>query len=277
MGGVDVIPGVSGGTMALVLGIYDRLVVALSHFDRRLLRHVLRREWTAAARHLDVGFLLPLGFGISAGVLSLASAMHWLLLHHPQETNATFFGLILGSSVLVARMVPRWKPGTIAALVAGALFAFWLVGLKALQDPPAGLPYLFFCGAVAICAMILPGISGSFILLLLGRYVHVTGLVRQLLHREFTVRLLLEVTVFTLGCVVGLLAFSRLLRWLLATHASVTTAALCGFMVGSLRKLWPFTEASEMSAGQTLLLSGLALGAALLVLALDALSRRRRA
>lgn len=240
MGGADIIPGVSGGTVALILGIYDRLVTAISRCDLTLLSHAKRREWNAAAAYVDLRFLIALGTGIVLGVAGLASLMHYLLEHQLQATLAAFFGLILASSVLVARVINRWGPAELLLLPAGAIFAYWLVGLPTLNSPPDGNLYVFLCGMIAICAMILPGISGAFILLILGKYHDITGLLKDVLHGEISLGVLVTIATFVLGCLIGLLSFSKVLRWLLARHESVTMAILCGFMAGSLRKVWPF-------------------------------------
>jgi putative membrane protein len=241
MGGADIIPGVSGGTVALILGIYRRLVTALSRFDLGFVRRVRRGELLEAARHVDLRFLIALGCGILVGIVSLASLMHHLLTdeHLRPLTLAAFFGLILASGVLVGRRVGRWS-GTTAALAAGGTaLAFWITGLESVVVE-ASYPYLFFCGSVAICAMILPGISGAYILLLLGMYLHVTGAIKGLPRGELSADNLLTIAVFCAGCAVGLLIFSKLLRWMLARYTGPTMALLGGFMIGSLRKIWPF-------------------------------------
>lgn len=240
MGAADIVPGVSGGTMALILGIYERLVAAISHVDLELLGHVRSRRFVDAAEHADLRFLAALLAGIGTGVVSLASLMHYLLEHERAATYGLFFGLILASSWLVARMVERWSPVEVGAVVGGAFFAFWLVGLVPVVAEPTAL-YVFGSGAIAICAMILPGISGAFILLLLGMYYHVTGLLKGLAAGAITGEALSTVALFGAGCVTGILVFSRVLRFLLDRFHSVTMAVLCGFMFGSLRKIWPFT------------------------------------
>jgi putative membrane protein len=242
MGGADVIPGVSGGTVALILGIYERLVAALSNVDRQLLVHLRRREWRAAAVHLDLRFLVALGSGIALGIGGLASVMHYLLDQHAVATWSFLFGVILASSLLVARRVERWSPGAIVAGVLGAAFAYWLVGQLPTTTIAPGYGYVFLCGAVAICAMILPGISGAFVLVLLGMYFHVTGVLKTTLAGNVTLDGLLTIFVFVAGCGVGLLSFSKFLRWLLSRHESWTMAALGGFMIGSLRKIWPLKD-----------------------------------
>ena len=248
MGIADVIPGVSGGTVALILGIYERLVTAISHVDLEFLTDLRRRRWRRAAAHLDAGFLVLLLSGILLGILSLANVMKHLLEHQRQHTHAVFFGLILASSLLVARLIRLWTPLAIAMLVAGAAFAYWLVGLLP-AAPPAGLWYVFVCGMVAICAMILPGISGSFILLILGKYDDILGIIREMTRGQFTGEAVAVLAVFATGCAVGLIGFSKLLKSLLARHYNGTMAVLCGFMVGSLRKIWPFKGVESAETG----------------------------
>ncbi len=245
MGGADIIPGVSGGTVALILGIYERLVTAISRFDLALLRHLRHGQFRAAARHVDLRFLLALGCGIATGIVGLASVMNYLITTPATRpyTLAAFFGMILASGVLVGRMVGRWDIAKACFCIAGATAAFWITGLTptAISNPLA--LYVFVCGVIGICAMILPGISGAFILLLLGMYVYVTDALKALkgIHSgEFTVEHLLTIVIFAAGCAVGLLSFSKILRWLLSRHGAQTMAVLCGFMLGSLRKIWPF-------------------------------------
>jgi putative membrane protein len=265
MGGADIIPGVSGGTVALILGIYERLVAAISHFDLELIRLLGRRQWRKAAAHVDLRFLIALGCGILTGIVSLASLMNGLLKddHTRPLTLAAFFGLILASAVLVAKMIKAKRNTDVPVLVIlaalGAIFAYWLTGQTpgAVDEP--SLLYVFLCGTVAICAMILPGISGAFILVILGMYLFITGLLHDILHaiwhdiksiltlhdiKNFETEGydLLIVAVFCAGCAVGLIVFSKFLRWLLARHEPQTMALLCGFMFGSLRKIWPFKK-----------------------------------
>ena len=174
MGAADVIPGVSGGTVALVLGIYHRLVTAISHFDQRLLGHLTGRRWGEAARHVDLGFLVSLAVGIVIGILTLGTVIGGLLEDEYTRplTLAAFFGMIAASALLVARMI-RWE-GVWASLayvalgVAAAGFAYWLTTLELTSHTQPSLVYLFICGMIAICAMILPGISGAHIRLILG-------------------------------------------------------------------------------------------------------------
>ncbi len=287
MGGADIIPGVSGGTVALILGIYQRLVTAISHFDLTLLGHLRSRQWAAAASHVDLRFLVTLGLGILSGIAGLASLMNYLLSDQVELTLSGFFGLILASSWIVARSIPRWTPTRGLLAGAGAIFAFWLVA-QPFSDGHDGYGYILLCGMIAICAMILPGISGAFILLIMGMYEHITGVLRGLLHGELTADNLLTVAVFALGCSLGLLGFSKFLRWLLARYQAPTMAVLCGFMLGSLRKIWPFKAGESVDLthdelhnawpkafdGHLLLAIGIALGGIALVLTLDWVTRR---
>lgn len=240
MGGADIIPGVSGGTVALILGIYDRLVTAISRFDLTLLKLLAKRRWRTAAVYIDLRFLITLGCGVLVGIGGLASVMHYLLLHQRQSTLAVFFGMILASTLLVSRMVPRWTPKRLGIFLSAGVAAFILVGLPLLKSPPAGNGYVFLSATIAICAMILPGISGAFILLILGKYEDITGLLRELLHGTISLDGLETLGIFVLGAGLGLLGFSKLLRWLLSRHEAVTLSLLCGLMLGSLRRIWPF-------------------------------------
>ena len=245
MGGADIIPGVSGGTVALILGIYERLVGAISHIDGHLVRLALRRQWGEAAAYFDFRFLLTLGIGVLTGVACLAKLMHYLLLEQRTYTLAVFFGLILASSFIVMRMMkPQGARQRVLcyALAAGAaLFAYWLVGLDAVVFHDHFVSY-FFAGAIAICAMILPGISGSYILLLMGAYVTVTGIIKDVLELNCTTQQFVSLLVFAAGCACGLIGFSKLLKWLLARYHMPIMAILGGFMIGSLRLMWPFQK-----------------------------------
>ncbi|MEN1678257.1 MAG: DUF368 domain-containing protein [Planctomycetota bacterium] len=297
MGAADVVPGVSGGTVALVLGIYERLLGAVSHFDPTLIAKLGKRDFAAAARHIDLRFLAALGCGVVVAVVALAGVMHHLLEHHLDVTYAAFFGLILASSVLVGRMCrPQTKAATfvcVAIGIASAGAAFWLVSQDRLQGDD-GMPYTFFSGAVAICAMILPGVSGSYLLLMLGKYHEITGIIKSVPKLEVTGGQLVTLAVFASGCLVGLLLFSRVLKWLLARFPSQTMAALCGMMVGSLYKIWPFQRDTTPSVEEfkekvfqpywpesfdahTITCVAVAAAALVLVLGVDAIAWKRSA
>lgn len=243
MGGADIIPGVSGGTVALILGIYQRLVSAISNVDGTLFGLVARRQWRAAAEHIDLRFLVTLGLGILTGIACLASLMHSLLMHQRPYTLSVFFGLILASSYVVLKMLspnsPTQRVACYGLAFLAAIFAFWLVGLEQVSFHDH-LGYFFLCGMLAICAMILPGISGSYILWLLGAYVAVTGIIKSVLKFECTQRELLCLLVFATGCAIGLVGFSKLIKWSLSRAHDPIMAMLGGFMIGSLRLMWPF-------------------------------------
>lgn len=276
MGAADVVPGVSGGTIALVCGIYHRLVTAISHCDLTLLNLLRQRQWKAAAERIDFRFLLFLVAGIALGIVGFVRLIKFLLEHHSEPTLAVFFGLIASSSLLVARMVRHWTLGAALLSGAGAAFAFWLTGLLPIEAPLT-YPYLFLCAMVAICAMILPGISGAFILLILGMYGHVIGVVSDVTRGQITFDNLLFVAVFGSGCVVGLVGFSKILKMLLVRFESGTMALLCGFMVGSLRRVWPFQEdgVNYLPPAERIWLPVLlAVAAAAAVLVFDLVARR---
>ncbi len=242
MGAADIVQGVSGGTVALILGVYERLVTAISKCNAQFIRLVIAKQWKAAADHIDLKFVLALGSGIAVGIGGLASLMNYLLINEMSLTFAAFSGMILASSLLVARRVAVWKVQHYGMLLLGIIVALRLVTLPALQNPPDTLWYMFLCGMVGITAMILPGISGAFILLLLNRYHFITESIKGILHGEITLDVILSLSVFAAGCLTGLLSFSRVLRWLLSQHHDGTMSLLCGFMLGSLYKLWPFQQ-----------------------------------
>jgi len=245
MGAADVVPGVSGGTVALVVGIYERLIAAISHFDLRLFKHLKHREFRKAAEHIDLRFLCSLGLGIGLGILAMVLVVGQLLMDDRTRpfTMAAFFGMILASGLLVARLIrpsdPAQRVKAVLLGVAGAAFAFGLTLLQSSSVEPS-LPYLFLCGAIGICAMILPGVSGAMMLLLLGVYTYLTHIPKMLIHGEEVSHCVVVIAVFGAGCATGLLSFSKLLRWLLKHRHGATMAALCGFMFGALPQLWPF-------------------------------------
>ncbi len=239
MGAADIVPGVSGGTIALILGHYERLVTAISHIDRHLIRLARARKIGEALQYMDFRFLMGLGIGMVSGMVALASLMHHLLEHQRAYTYAVFFGLILGSSYLVARRLRQWNPSSVLSAIVGAVFAWQICRLQPMHGELTPMT-AFLSACVAICAMILPGISGAFVLLLLGIYHPITELLKGMPRGEVSGEGIVIVATFILGCLVGLLAFSRLLKWLLKHKHDGTMAFLVGLMLGALYKVWPF-------------------------------------
>jgi putative membrane protein len=240
MGAADIVPGVSGGTMAFITGIYETLLSSIRSFDLQCLRLVLRGDLAAAWRHVNGAFLLPLAAGIAASILSLARLLSWTLEHHPVPLWAFFFGLILASAVLLLGQVRRWTVLRVLILVAGVAVAL-LIALSPSVTVDVGLLSVFGAGFLAICAMILPGISGAFILVLLGMYAPVLAALRS-----FD---LLFIAVFAAGAASGLLCFSRLLSWLLGRFHCATMALLTGFLLGSLVVVWPWKRVVQWLPG----------------------------
>jgi len=240
MGICNVIPGGDSGTIALIVGIYQRLVTAISRADATWLMQILRGHWRSALARVDVWFMLPLVAGVGFGIASMGSFMHYMLEHHYTIMMPIFFGLIAASCWMVAKLIERWGPVEILLLVGGTVLAFWLVRQPALAHPPEQLWYMTVCGLIGICALILPGISGSFLLIILGTYHDLTGVIDRATKFHLTGDDFGILVAFGLGCVLGLVGCSKFLKWLLEHHGSATMAALCGFKIGSLYKIWPF-------------------------------------
>lgn len=234
MGSADVVPGVSGGTIAVLVGIYERLVHAISMASKAL-GNLLRfrfREAGQRLREIDWGLILPLIVGIGVAIFALAGVISTLLEDYPEAMAGLFAGLVAASVWVAWRMIRSPNATTVVVAIVVAVITFFVLGLKggAITDP--SWLVLFGAGAIAICAMILPGISGSFLLLMLGMYDFVISAVDE---RDFPV-----LGVFALGCIVGLALFSQLLDWSLTNHHDVVVAAMVGLMIGSFRVLWPW-------------------------------------
>lgn len=236
MGAADVVPGVSGGTIAFISGIYEELIDTLKSIDlnalKLLLSFKIKEFWTA----VNGSFLAAVFAGIAISVLSLAKLLTYLLENHPVLLWSFFFGLILASALLVGRKIKKWSVGSFVALILGAIIAFYIT-IATPATTPTALWFVFLSGALAICAMILPGISGSFILLLLGQYRFILDSISALRADVLAV--------FLAGCAIGLLSFSRLLSWMFAKYHDLTVALLTGFMIGSLNKVWPWKTVLE--------------------------------
>ena len=240
MGAADIVPGVSGGTVAFITGIYDTLLASIRAFDLEFVARLWRLQFRSAWEHVNGRFLLALLAGIATSIFSLARLISWLLDNYPVPLWAFFFGLILASAVVLLREVESWDGARVLVLLAGVAAA----GAIALAPPASlqlGMAGVFLAGFLAICAMILPGISGSFILVLLGMYGTVLAAVKSLE--------VVFILVFALGAGVGLLCFSRLLHWLLQRYHQATMATLTGFLFGSLAVVWPWKRVLDWVEG----------------------------
>ena len=236
MGAADVVPGVSGGTIAFISGIYEELINTISGIKPSLLTTWKKDGFSTMWKEMNGSFLLALIGGILVSFFSLMRVANYLLENHPILIWSFFFGLVVASIWFVAKQIPKWNYKVILALIIGAAIAFYIVSLPPMAANTSYL-YLFFSGAIAVCAMILPGISGAFILVLLGAYKSIT----EAAH-DFDLKTL---GVVGIGAVFGLLTFSRILKWLFVHYSSITLAVLTGFITGSLNKIWPWKEVLE--------------------------------
>jgi len=233
MGAANVVPGVSGGTMALILGIYEELINAIRSINLKFLRLITLFKIRDALTSVSWLFLLPICLGILLATFSLAEALSWLLDSYPVIVWSFFFGLILSSVFAVSRVVKKWRIPTFIAIALGAITAYFLFGLIPVSTPDAPW-FIFASGFIAICAMILPGISGAYILVLLGKYQYI---LEALNNKDFETLLTLIA-----GAMVGLISFVQIIGWLLKRCHDLTMAILIGLMLGSLRKIWPWKE-----------------------------------
>ena len=233
MGTADVIPGVSGGTLALITGIYDELVGTVAGIDRDLLTALVRGRFSEVAQRANLVFLVPLLAGIFTAIVTLAKGITWLLQHHPVPVWGGLTGLIAASLFVVVRQVRGWNAVAYAAAIVGAVAGYTVTLLVPVET---GVEWYKFTGAglIASVAMILPGISGSFLLVVMGKYQQVLAAVND---RDLQI-----IVLFGAGFATGILGFSRVLRWLLAHAHSSTMAFLVGLMAGSIRKVWPFRQ-----------------------------------
>ena len=234
MGAADVVPGVSGGTIAFISGIYEELLNSISSFKFSLIS-VLKNEGIKAVwKKINGRFLLALFIGICFSVLSLAKLIENLLENHPILIWSFFFGLVLASIIFIAKQIKLWNIKCYLYLIFGLIFAYYITTLNPVITQNSSPWFLFLAGMVAICAMILPGISGSFILVLLGAYKPILNAINT---KDF-----FSIIIFMAGAVLGLLTFSRVLKWLFSKYKNYTLALLIGFIAGSLNKIWPWKE-----------------------------------
>ncbi|MAU72612.1 MAG: DUF368 domain-containing protein [Pseudozobellia sp.] len=236
MGAADVVPGVSGGTIAFISGIYEELISSINNVNLSLIKTLKENGFKSAWQQLNGNFLVALFIGIGISVLSLAKLVSWLLENKPILIWSFFFGLVIASILLVGKEVKKWNVATVITLIIGAATAYYITTL-----PPSGsvdsLPFLFLSGALAICAMILPGISGAFILVLLGSYKTIIDAVHNM---DFKI-----IAVVGAGAIFGILSFARLLKWMFTHYKNLTLALLTGFIIGSLNKIWPWKRVLE--------------------------------
>ncbi|WP_319544169.1 DUF368 domain-containing protein [uncultured Pseudodesulfovibrio sp.] len=289
MGGADIIPGVSGGTIAFITGIYEQLVDAIRSFNVDFVRRTLSLDIPGAVSVAHIRFLVCLLLGILTAMITMAGVMNTMLHTHPVETWSLFFGLIVASIFVVGKQVEPLSAVNIGFIFLGTAGSYLMVGMIPVSTPET-LPFIFLCGAIAICAMILPGISGAFLLLMLGKYEYVT----RTLKNPFIWDNFVIMAVFAAGAGVGIILFSRVLHYLLHRWHAATVSVLTGFMIGALRKVWPWKEVLETSVirgkvhvlreqnvlpdavnGEVLLAVGLSLVGIILVLVLERFSRKR--
>ena len=233
MGAADVVPGVSGGTIAFISGVYEELIATLNSINLNSLKTLKLQGLSATWKKINGNFLLALFGGILLSILSLSKLVAWLLHEEPVLLWAFFFGLVLASIIFVLKKINQWNSAVFLGLILGGVFAYQLIQLNALGNSDSNW-YLFLSGAIAICAMILPGISGAFILVILGSYANV---LQALNDKDIA-----KITIFMTGALIGILSFSRLLKWLFKRFKNMTLAVLTGFMIGALSKIWPWKK-----------------------------------
>jgi len=234
MGAADVVPGVSGGTIAFISGIYEELLTSISSINLKTLRVLKSEGLKAVWKTINGNFLIALLIGIFISIASLAKLISWLLENKPILVWSFFFGLVLASILYIGKQITRWNLLTIFLFIVGALIAYYITTLQPLVTENSSPLFIFLAGSIAICAMILPGISGSFILVLLGAYKPVLDAIH---NKDFKL-----LAILATGAIVGLLFFSKILKWLFNHYRNFTLAMLTGFILGSLNKIWPWKQ-----------------------------------
>ena len=233
MGAADVIPGVSGGTIAFITGIYQELINSIKSVDRAFFKILFKNGIPSAWKHINGNFLVAVFSGVLISIFSLARLISWLLLIYPKLVWAFFFGLIIASALHVGKKINHWNAVSVFMLIAGTAIALYIT-IATPATTPEAYWFIFLSGAIAITAMIMPGISGSFILLLLGKYEFILNAVKDL---QLSI-----IIIFGVGCVAGIISFSNIISWFFKKFYNATMALLTGFMIGSLNKLWPWKE-----------------------------------
>ncbi|MFC4635721.1 DUF368 domain-containing protein [Dokdonia ponticola] len=245
MGAADVVPGVSGGTIAFISGIYQELIETIDRLDFGVISFWRKQGFKKMFSHYNLGFLISLFLGVFISILSLANLISYLLENHPVLVWSFFFGLVVASIIYIGKQIEKWNPLVILTALIGISIAYYITIASPAQAPNA-LYFFFLSGCIAIIAMILPGISGSFILVLLGSYgivlAAVTDFVEGLLSGDWAAvkTSFIKVFLFIIGCVIGLKLFSKALKWMFVNKKELTLAVLTGFMIGSLNKIWPW-------------------------------------
>ncbi len=288
MGASDIVPGVSGGTIAFIFGIYEELINSIKAINLEVIRLLLSFKLKAVFQIVPWQFLLAIFAGILLAVFSLARGLEWLLENYPVLVWSFFFGLVLSSSIAVSKRIGKWHVGAITTTAVAVIVSYFIVGLVPVATPETAW-FVFLSGAIVICAMILPGISGSFILVLLGKYQYILGAVNR--------RDILTLGIFATGAAVGIITFAQVVSWLFKRYHNLTVATLIGLMIGSLRKIWPWQETISWATnrhGETVPLEqvnilpsdfgpefmaaiGIALVGFLIVIVLDNLANRKEA
>lgn len=245
MGAADVVPGVSGGTIAFISGIYEELISSIDNINLGVFKTWKQKGFLEAWRSINGGFLLALFSGIAISILSLAKLIKWLLHNEPILLWSFFFGLVLASILYIGKQINKWSLLSISALILASIGSYIITLAEPFASPDSSL-YLLFCGFIAIIAMILPGVSGAFILLILGAYETAINTVNNLIEGLSTGNLdllkdaLFKFLMLGIGAIIGLKLFSKLLNWMFKHHKNLTLAILTGFMIGSLNKIWPW-------------------------------------
>lgn len=247
MGAADVVPGVSGGTIAFISGIYEELITTIHNLDLGFFKIWKKEGFSKTWKHYNLSFLLALFSGVLISILSLAKLITWLLEFYPIAVWSFFFGLVIASILYVGKQISKWRLVVVLALIIATVLSY-LVTIAEPIGSPDSIWFLFLAGFIAIIAMILPGISGAFILLLMGAYTTVIGIITQLtegistLDTNLILNSLGKILIFGLGAIVGLKLFSKVLNWLFKHHKNLILAVLTGFMIGALNKIWPWKE-----------------------------------
>lgn len=250
MGAADVVPGVSGGTIAFITGIYEELIETIHKLDFKFFKIWKKEGLLQAWKTYNLTFLLSLLLGIFTSIITFAKLILWLLETHPILVWSFFFGLILASIVYVAKQIKKWRIKDVTGLVIASILSYLITIVEPMGTTDNNF-FLFFAGFIAIIAMILPGISGAFILLLIGAYAGVMGIITQLsdglVLMDFDIlgQALLKLLIFGAGAIVGIKVFSNVLNWMFKHHKNLTLAVLTGFMIGALNKIWPWKEVLE--------------------------------